>query len=65
MTIEDDRVVVDFAGTSGLSTHGINVPLAYSKAYTCFGIKCAIAPEVPNNAGSLAAFRSPRRRAAS
>jgi hypothetical protein len=26
----------------------------YTTAYTAFGVKCLVAPEVPNNAGSLA-----------
>jgi N-methylhydantoinase B len=56
MTIHADRIVVDYAGTSGLSSRGINVPPAYCRAYSCFGIKCVVAPEVPNNWASLAPF---------
>jgi N-methylhydantoinase B len=56
MTIHADRIVVDYAGTSGLSGRGINVPPAYCRAYSCFGIKCVVAPEVPNNWASLAPF---------
>jgi N-methylhydantoinase B len=56
MRIEAERIVVDFAGTSGLSGRGINVPAAYCRAYSCFGIKCVVAPEVPNNWASLAPF---------
>jgi N-methylhydantoinase B len=44
MTIHADRIAVDFAGTSGLSNRGINVPAAYCRAYSCFGIKCVVAP---------------------
>jgi N-methylhydantoinase B len=54
MTISDNGIHVDFAGTSPASTHGINVVLNYTLAYTAFGVKCLIAPDVPNNAGSLA-----------
>jgi N-methylhydantoinase B len=57
MTILDGAIEVDFAGTSGLSSRGINVPPAYCRAYSCFGIKCVVAPEVPNNWASLAPFR--------
>lgn len=57
MTILDDGIEVDYAGTSGLSSRGINVPPAYCRAYSCFGIKCVVAPEVPNNWASLAPFR--------
>ncbi|MBX6374549.1 MAG: hydantoinase B/oxoprolinase family protein [Acetobacteraceae bacterium] len=56
MTIHEDRIEVDFAGTSGLSNRGINVPPAYCRAYACFGIKCVVAPEIPNNWASLAPF---------
>ncbi len=51
-----DRVICDWAGTSGLDKKGINVPLVYTKAYVCYALKCAIAPEIPNNAASLAPF---------
>ena len=56
VSIEKDRVRCDWAGTSGLDPKGINVPLVYTKAYTCYALKCAIAPEIPNNAASLAPF---------
>jgi N-methylhydantoinase B len=57
MTVAADNITVDFAGTSGLSGRGINVPPAYCRAYSCFGIKCVVAPEVPNNWASLLPFR--------
>ncbi len=57
MTILDDAIEVDYAGTSGLSQRGINVPAAYTRAYSCFGIKVVVAPEIPNNWASLAPFR--------
>ncbi len=56
VTIHKDRIVSDFTGTSGLDKKGINVPLVYTKAYACYALKCAIAPEIPNNAASLAPF---------
>jgi N-methylhydantoinase B len=54
LTISDDGIHVDFSGTSAASSHGINVVYNYGLAYTAFGVKCLVAPEVPNNAGSLA-----------
>ena len=57
LTLGPDGVLADFAGTSGMSRYGINVPLVYTKAYACYGLKCAIAPDIPNNAASLAPFR--------
>ncbi len=56
LTIEKDRILCDWDGTSGLDKKGINVPLVYTKAYACYALKCAIAPEIPNNAASLAPF---------
>jgi N-methylhydantoinase B len=52
-TVSEAGVHVDFSGTGPVSAKGINVPLAYTTAYTVFGLGCAIAPRVPNNAGSL------------
>ncbi len=57
MTVRGDAIEVDYAGTSGLASRGINVPPAYTRAYSCFGIKVVVAPEVPNNWASLAPFR--------
>ncbi len=56
LTVLPDRVTSDWTGTSALDKKGINVPLVYTKAYTCYALKCAIAPEIPNNAASLAPF---------
>src|SRR5579862_3747659 len=54
MTIGEGGIHVDYAGTSPASARGINVVLNYTTAYTAFGVKCLVAPDVPNNAGSLA-----------
>ena len=56
LTIEKDRIISDFTGTSGVDKKGINCPLVYAKAYACYALKVAIAPEIPNNAASLAPF---------
>ncbi|WP_299614051.1 hydantoinase B/oxoprolinase family protein [uncultured Tateyamaria sp.] len=56
LTIADDRIALDFNGTSGLSNKGINVPLNYATAYSVFALRCIIGPDIPNNAGSLAPF---------
>lgn len=57
VSVAEDHITCDFAGTSGIDPKGINVPLVYTKAYACYALKCAIAPEIPNNAASLAPFR--------
>jgi N-methylhydantoinase B len=56
MHIDDRQITLDFAGSSGASPRGINVPLAYTQAYASFGVRCLVGNEIPNNAGSLAAI---------
>ncbi|WP_341862760.1 hydantoinase B/oxoprolinase family protein [Gymnodinialimonas sp. 57CJ19] len=56
VSVEQDRIVTDFTGTSGVDKKGINCPMVYTKAYACYALKVAIAPEIPNNAASLAPF---------
>ena len=53
LTIADDGVHVDYSGTSPISSYGINVVLNYTEAYTCFGVRCIIGNEIPNNQGSM------------
>jgi N-methylhydantoinase B len=53
-TISKSGIHVDYTGTSKASPRGINVPLAYTTAYTVFGLACVVAARIPNNAGSLA-----------
>lgn len=56
ISVHDDRVDVDFSGSDPVSRWGINVPIIYSKAYACYALKCVVAPDIPNNAASLAFF---------
>src|SRR2546423_4861381 len=53
LTVSDAGIHVDYTGTSTQSRYGINVPLAYTTAYTVFGLGCVVASAIPNNAGSL------------
>ncbi|MEM8663175.1 MAG: hydantoinase B/oxoprolinase family protein [Pseudomonadota bacterium] len=57
LTVAEDHIAVDFDGTGPQQKRAINVPATYTAAYTSFGLACAIAPEVPNNAGSLGCYR--------
>jgi len=57
LTIDADGVTMDYAGTDAALPRGINVVLNYCRAYTIFGLKCVIAPDIPNNAGALQPFR--------
>ncbi|RWE85019.1 MAG: hydantoinase B/oxoprolinase family protein [Mesorhizobium sp.] len=56
VSVRDDHVEVDFTGSDPMSRWGINCPIIYSKAYACYALKCVVAPDIPNNAASLAFF---------
>lgn len=53
ITVSGDSITVDYEGSSRQSNYGVNVVLNYTRAYTYFAIKAALAPEVPHNAGSF------------
>jgi N-methylhydantoinase B len=53
VTVENEDIFVDFAGSSPQSARGINVVLNYTHAYASFAIKAAISPDVPHNEGSF------------
>ncbi len=51
--VDGDALLVDFVGSSGAVSLGVNVCLNYTRAYTTYGVKCAVSPDVPNNEGSF------------
>src|SRR5690606_36023315 len=53
LTVRGDEVQVDFAGTDAQVQKSINVCLAYTTAYTSYGLKAVLCPDVPNNDGAL------------
>ncbi|MEM9099724.1 MAG: hydantoinase B/oxoprolinase family protein [Pseudomonadota bacterium] len=57
VTVGPEGILLDYAGTAGLSAKGVNVPLNYATAYSVFAMRCLIGSDIPNNAGSLAPFR--------
>ncbi len=58
MTIGDDRHRRRLHRHVGRRrAFGINVPVCYTEAYASFGVKCIVAPKVPNNEGSLSVIR--------
>ncbi len=57
VVIDGDAVTVDYACSSGPVDRGINVALNYTAAYTTYGIKCVIGPDIPNNEGSFRPVR--------
>ena len=57
MTVSPTGIDVDFTGTGDQVPYGINVPMAYTDAYTSFGVRCIVGPAIPNNTGSLGVVR--------
>jgi N-methylhydantoinase B len=53
ISVRDTEMTVDYAGSSPATKRAVNVVLNYTTAYTTYGVKCVVAPHVPNNAGSF------------
>ena len=53
VTIRGGEILADFTGTSDTIKKAINVPLCYTRAMTCYAIKCLTTPRIPNNQGSV------------
>ncbi|MDB5407619.1 MAG: hydantoinase, partial [Rhodospirillales bacterium] len=51
------EILIDFAGSSPKSRHGVNVVLNYTHAYSTFAVRSCINPDLPNNYGSLAPIK--------
>ena len=50
-TISDSGIHVDYTGTDPQARRGINVPFAYTTAYTVFGLGCIVAEPHPQQCG--------------
>lgn len=57
LTVGNDEIVVDYAGSAPMTKRNFNVPICYTLAYTSYALGVALFGDIPNNAGSLA----PRR----
>ncbi|SFO40534.1 N-methylhydantoinase B [Roseovarius lutimaris] len=53
LIVDGDHLTVDFTGSPGQVPLGVNVTLNYTTAYTNYGVKCALAGDIPNNEGSF------------
>ena len=49
--------LVDYTGSSPASRRGINVVMNYTEAYTTYGVKVIVSPDVPNNEGAFRVLR--------
>ena len=54
LEVKQKKITIDFEGSSEASKFGINLVYNYTLAYSAYGIRAALAPEIPNNTGSLA-----------
>jgi N-methylhydantoinase B len=52
-TVAGEELSIDFAGSSPASHRGINVVMNYTEAYTTYGVKVIVSPDVPNNEGAF------------
>ena len=55
--VQGDELWIDFTGSSPESRRGINVVLNYTQAYTTYGVKVIVSPDVPNNDGAFRPLR--------
>ena len=53
ISVKGDELTVDFAGTSPQVDRALNSAMCYTYAYTMYGLKCVLAPDIPNNEGSF------------
>ena len=51
--VRGDELWIDYAGSSPASRQGINVVMNYTEAYTTYGAKVIVSPDVPNNEGAF------------
>ena len=54
LEVKQKKITIDFEGSSEASKFGINLVYNYTLAYSAYGVRAALAPEIPNNTGSLA-----------
>src|SRR5262245_33635423 len=55
--ITGDQLLVDDAGSSTASRRGVNVVMNSTEAYTTYGVKVIVSPDVPNNEGAFRPVR--------
>lgn len=63
ITVEGERMVIDYEGTSAQVDKGTNCTVNYTQAYSVYPVKCALDPLTRRNEGSYRAIevRAPER----
>jgi N-methylhydantoinase B len=56
VTVKDDSIHVDYAGSSDQVLNSINCRTNYRYAHTAYALKCLLDPETPNNEGCIIPF---------
>jgi N-methylhydantoinase B len=54
LSVRGERIDIDFAGSSPQLPRAVNVVPIYTFAYTVYGLKALLCPDIPNNEGSFA-----------
>ncbi len=58
ITVTDDELLVDFAGTAPQQPRGgVNCTFSYTQAHAAYALKCALLPDVPSNEGCYEPIR--------
>ncbi|MBT6273066.1 MAG: hydantoinase B/oxoprolinase family protein, partial [Chromatiales bacterium] len=52
VTVEGERLHIDYEGTSPQIGRGLNCVMNYTHAYSAYPVKCALDPQTPRNEGS-------------
>jgi N-methylhydantoinase B len=55
--VRGDELLIDYTGSSPASPRGVNVVMNYTEAYTTYGVKVIVSPDVPNNDGAFRPLR--------
>jgi N-methylhydantoinase B len=55
--VRGDEIAIDYSGSSPASRRGVNVVMNYTEAYTTYGVKVIVSPDVPNNDGAFRPLR--------
>ena len=55
--VRGDDLLIDYTGSSMASRRGVNVVMNYTEAYTTYGVKVIVSPDVPNNEGAFRPLR--------
>lgn len=51
--VKGDEIAIDYTGSSPQLPRAVNVVPVYTFAYTAYGVKALLCPDVPNNEGSF------------